>query len=87
MRLPLLSWRHNWEQREILSINVISEDDFNRYRGERFRVVNTLEEEQVDVFLAGKINDVSSKLKVSELDFDQIKTNLKKFSKRSKRIW
>ena len=43
-----------WEQRaEILSINVISEDDFNRYRVQvRFRVINTLEEEQVDVFLA-----------------------------------
>ena len=43
-----------WEQRaEILSINVISEDDLNRYRVQvRFRVVNTLEEEQVDVFLA-----------------------------------
>ena len=38
---------------EILSINVISEEDFNRYRVQvRFRVINTLEEEQVDVFLA-----------------------------------
>ena len=31
----------------------ISEDDFNRYRVQvRFRVINTLEEQQVDVFLA-----------------------------------
>ena len=43
-----------WEQRaEIININVISEDEYNRYRGSvKFRINNSIETEQVDVFLS-----------------------------------
>lgn len=43
-----------WEQRaEIININVISEDEYNRYRvSVKFRINNSIETEQVDVFLS-----------------------------------
>ncbi len=43
-----------WEQRaEIININVISEEEYNRYRvSVKFRINNSIETEQVDVFLS-----------------------------------
>ena len=43
-----------WEERaEIININVISEDEYNRYRvSVKFRINNSIETEQVDVFLS-----------------------------------
>ena len=43
-----------WEQRaELIHINVISEDEYNRYRvSVKFRINNSIETEQVDVFLS-----------------------------------
>ncbi len=43
-----------WEQRaEIIQINVISEEEYNRYRvSVKFRINNSIETEQVDVFLS-----------------------------------
>ena len=43
-----------WEQRaELIKINVISEDEYNRYRvSVKFRINNSIETEQVDVFLS-----------------------------------
>ena len=43
-----------WEQRaEIIHINVISEEEYNRYRvSVKFRINNSIETEQVDVFLS-----------------------------------
>ena len=43
-----------WEQRaEVVHINVISEEEYNRYRvSVKFRINNSIETEQVDVFLS-----------------------------------
>ena len=43
-----------WEERaEIININVISEEEHNRYRvSVKFRINNSIETEQVDVFLS-----------------------------------
>ena len=43
-----------WEQRaEIIHINVTSEEEYNRYKvSVKFRINNSIETEQVDVFLS-----------------------------------
>ena len=43
----------NFQRAEIININVISEEEYNRYRvSVKFRINNSIETEQVDVFLS-----------------------------------